>query len=534
MSGFTVAKYLRLSSEDADLNKTEKLESNSISNQRNLLDSFISRTPDFSGAAVTEFCDDGWSGKNFERPAFQEMIAQVQQGKIQCIIVKDMSRFGRDYLVVGNYISRVFPFLGVRFIAVNDGFDSIRQADIDSLDTSFKALLYDLYSRDLSRKVRSALFFRAKRGDYVAAFAPYGYKKDPDNKHHLIVDPPAAKIVRRIFQMVGSGQTTLQTAKVLNTEAVPTPMCYKKDAGSSLRIKSCIHDVNFWTADIIIRIIRNECYLGKVIYGRSFHDIIGSNHYIRNKRSDWIVVAAQHQGIVTQEEFDRAQSAIRVFMEHGKRSGNPRILSGKVRCGVCGHIMFCARKKQTYYLCRTPRVTNQYDCPREKVLEQDILDAVSEGVRARASVAVEMAQIVSESQKIEQTDTHSRQKALLKMKERLEKQERQIRGLYEAFALGEISKEEYLFSKAAATNQREETAEQIARLEAELADINFENPSSNGFVTNFQKYSEIEEITAELAAEVLQEILIYPEQRIEIKWRYQEDFEQFILGKHKE
>lgn len=374
---------------------------------------------------------------------------------------------------------------------------------------------------------------RAKRGDYVAAFAPYGYQKDPGNKHHLIVDPPAAKIVRHIFQMVGSGQTTLQTAKVLNTEAVPTPMCYKKDAGSSLRIKSCIHDVNFWTADIIIRIIRNECYLGKVIYGRSFHDIIGSNHYIRNKRSDWIVVADQHQGIVTQEEFDRAQSAIRVFMEHGKRSGNPRILSGKVRCGVCGHIMFCARKKQTYYLCRTPRVTNQYDCPREKVLEQDILDAVSEGFRARASVAVEMAQIASESQKIEQTDTHSRQKDLLKMKERLEKQERQIRGLYEAFALGEISKEEYLFSKAAATNQREETAKQIARLEAELADINFENSSSNGFVTNFQKYSAVEEITADLVAEVLQEILIYPEQRIEIKWRYQEDFEQFILGRHK-
>ena len=527
-----IGMYLRLSLEDKkDLKKDE---SNSISSQRLLIREFIRRDEELRKYEVREFCDDGWSGTGMDRPGMNQLLAEVKKSRIQCIIVKDMSRFGRDYLVVGNYISRVFPFLGVRFIAVNDGFDSIRQADIDSLDTSFKALLYDLYSRDLSRKVRSALFFRAKRGDYVAAFAPYGYKKDPDNKHHLIVDPPAAKIVRRIFQMVGSGQTTLQTAKVLNTEAVPTPMCYKKDAGSSLRIKSCIHDVNFWTADIIIRIIRNECYLGKVIYGRSFHDIIGSNHYIRNKRSDWIVVAAQHQGIVTQEEFDRAQSAIRVFMEHGKRSGNPRILSGKVRCGVCGHIMFCARKKQTYYLCRTPRVTNQYDCPREKVLEQDILDAVSEGVRARASVAVEMAQIVSESQKIEQTDTHSRQKALLKMKERLEKQERQIRGLYEAFALGEISKEEYLFSKAAATNQREETAEQIARLEAELDDINFEKPSSNGFVTNFQKYSEIEEITAELAAEVLQEILIYPEQRIEIKWRYQEDFEQFILGKHKE
>lgn len=531
MSGFTVAKYLRLSSEDADLNKTEKLESNSISNQRNLLDSFISCTPDFSGAAVTEFCDDGWSGKNFERPAFQEMIAQAQQGKIQCIIVKDMSRFGRDYLVVGNYISRVFPFLGVRFIAVNDGLDSIRQADIDSLDTSFKALLYDLYSRDLSRKIRSALFFRAKRGDYVAAFAPYGYQKDPGNKHHLIIDPPAAKIVRRIFQMVGNGQTTLQTAKVLNAEAVPTPMCYKRDAGSSLCIKSCIHDTNFWTADIIIRIIRNECYLGKVVYGRRFHDIIGSRHYICNKRSDWVVVADQHQGIVTQEEFDRAQSAVRDFMEYGSRSGNPRILGGKVRCGVCGHMMFCVRRKQTYYYCRTPRVTNQYDCPSENVLEQDILDAVSEGLRVRATVAVEMSQITAESQKIEQTDIRARQKALLKMKEGLEKQERQIRGLYEAFALGEISKEEYLFSKAAAGNQREETVRQIARLEAELANINFENPSLNGFITSFQKYNAVEEITADIAAEILQEVLIYPEQRIEIKWRYQEDFEQLILRK---
>ena len=172
MNGYIVAKYLRLSSEDDDLNQTGKLESNSISNQRDLLDYFIARAPDFAGATVIEFCDDGWSGKNFERPAFQDMIAQAQKGGINCILVKDMSRFGRDYLVVGNYISRVFPFLGVRFIAVNDGIDSIRPADIDSLDTSFKALLSDLYSRDLSRKVRNALFFRVKRGDYVSSFAP--------------------------------------------------------------------------------------------------------------------------------------------------------------------------------------------------------------------------------------------------------------------------------------------------------------------------------------------------------------------------
>ena len=175
----TTAKYIRLSSEDDDLRKGGKIESNSVTNQRNLLDAFISRTPELADTSVIEFCDDGWSGKNFERPAVQEMIAQARAGKIQCIVVKDLSRFGRDYLTVGNYISCVFPFLGVRFIAVNDGFDSIRPADIDSLETSFKTLLYDLYSRDLSRKVRKAKRFRAQRGDFLSPFAPYGFIKDP-------------------------------------------------------------------------------------------------------------------------------------------------------------------------------------------------------------------------------------------------------------------------------------------------------------------------------------------------------------------
>ncbi len=156
MSVDVIAEYLRLSSEDIDLKDARKTESNSISNQRDLLNAHIAKIPEFSESEVVEFCDDGWSGKNFERPAVQEMLAQVRQGKIHCVIVKDLSRFGRDYIIVENYISRIFPFLGVRFISVNDGIDSIRPMDVDSLDTSFRALLYDLYSRDLSRKVRSA------------------------------------------------------------------------------------------------------------------------------------------------------------------------------------------------------------------------------------------------------------------------------------------------------------------------------------------------------------------------------------------
>ena len=190
------------------------------------------------------FIDDGWSGANFERPGFTDMIERVENGEIKTIITKDISRFGRDYMVVGNYISRVFSFLGVWFIAVNDGLDSIRQADIDSFDISFKALLYDLYSRDLSRKVRGAKHFRAERGEHISGLTPYGYVKDPDNKKHLIPDPEAAEIVRRVFQMVGEGLTALQVAKVINDEAVPTPMRHKLAAGFSPRRWNSIQTEN--------------------------------------------------------------------------------------------------------------------------------------------------------------------------------------------------------------------------------------------------------------------------------------------------
>lgn len=175
----TTAIYLRISSEDVDLKTGEKDESESISNQRRLLRDYVSAHADLSGSEILEFCDDGWSGTNFERPAIKELLEQIKRGKINCIVVKDLSRFGRDYITVGDYISRVFPFLGVRFISVNDGFDSINPQDIDSLDTSFRTLIYDLYSRDLSRKVRSARKARAERGAFLSPIRSLWVYKRP-------------------------------------------------------------------------------------------------------------------------------------------------------------------------------------------------------------------------------------------------------------------------------------------------------------------------------------------------------------------
>ena len=524
----TIAKYLRLSSEDDDLKLTGKLESNSIANQRNLLDSYIRRMPECADAEVIEFCDDGWSGKNFERPAVQEMLDLVRQGKIQCIIVKDLSRFGRDYLTVGNYISRVFPFMGVRFIAINDGFDSIRPMDADSLETSFKTLLYDLYSRDLSRKVRSAKRFRAQRGDFLSPFAPYGFIKDPDNKSRLMIDPEAAETVRRIFQMMGEGRTAIQIARVLNTEDIPTPMRYKRAAGCSRTVWPCIDEDNFWTATGVTVILRDERYIGKSVYGKRVRDMVGNVHTVKVSKADWITVDNTHDGIVTQEEFERAQANLRAFAER-ENTAPYHVLQRKVRCGVCGHVMRRGGTGKPYYLCQTPLVTDAYSCPTDKTREREIMDALLDGLRVQAQTAVEMSLIWEEQRKKHRKDAKTIWKTITALKEERNQKAQQIKSLYEAYALEEIGKSEYLAAKATSTRECESIDAKIAELEAELEDTAPDGKLNNRFVASFQKYIGVEEITREIVSDVLKEVRIFPDGRLEILWNYSEDYKKILL-----
>lgn len=524
----TTAKYIRLSSEDDDLKSSGKTESNSVTNQRNLLDAFISRTPELADTNVIEFCDDGWSGKNFERPAVQEMLTQVREGKIQCIIVKDLSRFGRNYLEVGNYISYVFPFLDVRFIAVNDGFDSIRPTDIDSLETSFKNLLYDLYSRDLSRKVRSAKKFRAQRGDFLSPFAPYGYIKDPADKNRLVIDQKAAETVRRIFRLAAEGKETKQISIMLNRDAVPTPMLYKRAAGCSRTRWPSIWEDNFWTGKMVAKILRDERYIGKNIFGKRVRDIVGSTHSVKVRRADWITVENTHEGIVTREEFDRAQAAMRALTERDEIQKHDWPLRGKVRCGVCGLAMDHTTGKQRYFYCRTPRQNAAYICAG-RTPENDILEAVSEGLHVHALMAVELRRLWEEQHRGQEKDTAAMRKTLLELREKHGQLCQQVKGLYESFALGEISKLEYLTAKAAAAQQRDAASVRIAELEAALENTGLSGGLQNVFVSTFGKYMEVEEITGEIVTEVLKEVRIYPGGRLEIIWNLQDKLEKLVL-----
>ena len=530
MSDYIVAKYLRLSSEDTDLSEDGKEESNSIVNQRNLLDAFLARQPDFAGARILEFCDDGYSGKNFERPAITELLAQVKKGVIHCVVVKDLSRFGRDYLTVGNYISRVFPFLGVRFIAVNDNIDSVRQSDVDSMETSFKALIYDYYSRDLSRKVRSVRNSRAQRGLFIGPFAPYGYAKDPSDRHHLIIDPEAAAVVRRVFLLIGSGKSTIEVARIMNEKGVPTPMLYKKARGCTRQKWESVQEENFWTRKTVLKIIHDERYIGSQVFGKTIRDRIGNAHIVFQDKQDWVIRENMHEPIVTKEEFDHAQSMLESRNDRSSKRDVRRPLTGKVRCGVCGHSMIRRKKKHPDYHCGTPKMTDVFDCPADAMPESDLFNTLEDALRSEASIAVELQKVFEEQKRETAANIEGMRVSLSTLREQSLILDQQKKSLFEEWAQGSISDEVFRAKKETMNREREEVIKRIDMLENQLDAAMRTGPKENDYLNSFTGYYDVAEITREMIDEAVQVIRIFPQGRIEIVWNHRAAKEKLLEG----
>ena len=263
-----IAVYIRLSSEDNDVDGSIKAESNSVSAQRMLINEFIKKQDEFTNCPVVEYVDDGYSGTNFNRPGFQRMMEDAKTGRIKSIVIKDFSRFGRDYLEVGNYLEKILPVLGIRIISINDGFDSINSSGFTGgMSVALKNMLNAMYSRDLSQKVRSAMKTHAKNGEYMPAFPKYGYIKDPEDKHHLVIDPEAAEIVKLIFTMAADGKTKGQIAKYLNETHVLTCREYMCRKGIKMHREN-EKEKKLWSVTTISDMLKNEVYLGKIIWNK--------------------------------------------------------------------------------------------------------------------------------------------------------------------------------------------------------------------------------------------------------------------------
>ena len=375
---YKVGEYVRLSKADLDRDGMAKSESDSVTNQRLLIERFIKEQPDMKLCGV--YIDDGFTGTNFDRPKMKELMADVDAGKIDCIVVKDLSRFGRERIETGTYIAKTFKEKGVRFIAINDHYDTLTADGAEThIVMPIKALTNDSFSRDISIKVRSSQSVKRERGEYVGSFAPYGYKKTDNNRNLLEPDPVAAEIVKDIFAKKISGYSASGIAAELNETGVPSPAEYKRMQGERFSTGFSRGGKSKWSAQTIIRILKNEVYIGNLAQGKRERVSYKVRKEIAVPMAQWVRCENTHEAIVSQTVYDTVQVLLRRDTMRGGEGRESYLYSGMLFCADCGCSMVRrndprSKKERTVYICSSYNLHKS--CSRHTVPEEKLNEAV--------------------------------------------------------------------------------------------------------------------------------------------------------------
>ncbi|WP_050607434.1 recombinase family protein [Clostridium niameyense] len=522
-----VAMYIRLSNEDNDISKSNtKIESNSISNQRDLITYFIKNHEELKNYNIIEFCDDGYSGTNFERPSVKKLITKVKQREIECIVVKDFSRFGRNYLELGDYLEQVFPFLGVRFISINDGYDSARDSGITAgLDVGLKNLIYDLYSKDLSEKIKSAKLAKMKKGEYIGSFPSYGYIKDKNKKNSLLVDMEAAVIVKKIFKLAIEGKSTSEIAKILNSEEILPPAKRYQQLYQNKKWKN--KDNLYWSTIAVLKILRDEIYLGKTINHKRQSNIVGSKNNVAVSKDEWITVSNTHESIISEKDFKEAQKVMNKYKKRKKRQPvEDRIIYSKIRCGGCKKCLLRSHTKEIYYKCRTNHYSDNNSCFKGRINESVIMDVLLVAIRNQALLANQEEKLAAKSLKIYEDEVLKAAQNLRKSQEYQERLNSIKIEEYEKYLDGKISKEEYLSKRDKISKDIEKVGAEISNLQVSYQSL-IKRKDQNEFAEHFKGKHEISELNRELVDEFVEAIYIYGEKEIEIVWKFSDKLKGF-------
>jgi len=527
--------YLRLShsddviSEDVTAAQKNILQSNSIANQKEYIEDFLRNKPEIE--IVDFYIDDGYSGVNFDRPDFQRMLQDIKENRINCVIVKDLSRLGRNYIEVGKYIERLFPLLGVRFIAINDNYDSTDDgAASNNIIVPFKNLINDAYCRDISIKIRSHLEVKRKRGEFIGAFAVYGYMRGAD-KNKLIVDSYAAGIVKEIFRMKMDGVSQQAIADELNRLGVLSPAEYKKEQGSGYKAMFQTHSKAKWSAMAVMRILTNEIYTGILVQGKESTPNYKVKVRQKKPQEEWIRVENAHEAIISKADFevisDILQKDTRVCVGKSEVS----VYSGFLVCADCGCSI--VRKKACsgsmeyiYYVCSGNK-KNKEMCSSHRISENSLNLAVTKTLRLHLKYLVELQESI---RYIREASSHSDKIEMLvlqlgKRKEEIEKYKRLKLECYEDYKNGLISQDEYLLFKQELENRIEETQKAVTELGKKkrlLLDGRHERERWLEELLTNRNF----EIKRSTLVRFINRIFVYEDHRIEIVFRYQDEIRQ--------
>ena len=518
--------YGRLSKEDLD----KKIESDSIKNQRDLIHAYIDRDPELH--LVMEGYDDGYTGTSFDRPHVREMLEAVKSGKVNCVVVKDLSRFGREYIESGQYIEKLFPELGVRFIAINDNYDTAHLDSSSSLMLPFRNLMNDSYCRDTSIKIRSHLDVKRRNGEFIGSFAVYGYAKDPENKNRLVVDPEAAEVVREIFARRIAGQSCKAISDDLNALGVLSPMEYKRARGINFKTGYKVHSKAKWSPLAVQRILENEVYLGVMTQGKRTTPNYKVKTVVERPPEDWMRVEGTHEAIISREDFQLA--ALLKGKDTRKAPGTEAVypLAGLVCCGDCKGGMvrkttLYGDKNYGYFVCGTHRADKAV-CSTHSISEAKLERAILEGVNLHIRTVTELRKSLEAiSRRPMRRITLERiDRRLDELRQELAQKQVTRDNLYRRYACGEVSKDDFNEFKRIFTGDCEEIERAIEAQQGQMDELMANTSPDSPWITYFQKFGQINALERDVLVRLVERILVYEDSRIEIVFRYQAQFEQ--------
>lgn len=533
-----MALYLRLSKEDDDMID----ESNSITNQRHILRRFVEQRPEFDSYEIKEYIDDGFSGKNFERPGVQNLLKDVKSGKVHGIVVKDFSRFGRNHIEVGNYIEKIFPLLDIRFIAVNNSFDSKDYiGTTPDMDVAFENLMYDYFSEENSVKIKNDLMGRRMRGNYLATFAAFGYKKSPSDHNRIIVDEEAAAIVRIIFEKYAEYGVKTEVARYLNRQGIPTPQIYAMKNGCSYQWKYH-EEKKLWNGSIVGRILKNELYVGNTVFHKKETAEVGSRKTKCLPREEWKVCEGTHEPIISKELFELVNNkdfkkqniailtekedkglldkTIYCEGEKRRRGSMDSPIKGFVKCGGCKHNMQRRSRLNVSYYCRYYYEAKSKECCPENIKETELLGIVLSAIKHQAIMAGEADRL----QELYRLQLRDRMKENQEGKKQLQEKIQELTDknylLYERYAKGEINVDQFMQAKENNNKLIEAYKTELQAYQSEETISLEEKPCSLNLLEGKENLTEL---TKELVRQLIDAIYVYSSKRIEIVFKFQDE-----------
>lgn len=523
------ALYIRLSREDGD-----KAESCSITSQRAILKEYLKISPDIE--LYDFYIDDGWSGTSFDRPDFNRMMQDIYSGNVNCVIVKDLSRFGRNYTDAGNYLDNIFVRLRVRFIALNNGVDTASgsmNAATQCISVGVTNVINESLAATTSVNVRGTLNVNRSQGKFIGSFATYGYMKDPNDYHALIVDEDAASVVRMIFEKFVSGESIIGITKDLNEMGIPNPSMYKQIKGYKYRHPAGKINDGLWPDSSVRRILRNEMYIGNMVQGKNTTVSYKIKQCRAVPKEEWYIVEGTHEPIIDKETFEKAQALFNRNIRKSPQKKEVDLFSGLVRCADCMRIMSKKTNKHPYgeyhyYRCTTARKMKSGACTSHTIRIDKLEEAVLVFLRKMIEVAAEYDEILKKinSDSKRKSKSNILEKALENQIAQKEKTDKMILELYPDWKNGMLSRQEYLDLKADLLEKSEKLEESINSLKKTAEDYRNGIDENNSFVSSFKKIGSLEKLTRPVLTELIEEILVHEGGNITVRLKCSDAFEQ--------